>query len=62
MEELGEERKMKKKVAGVWGVLMWDAGGTPGELPKVVEYLKRGFDMKDLGKTKFCSWATDRTP
>ncbi|KAJ9545571.1 LOW QUALITY PROTEIN: hypothetical protein OSB04_025278 [Centaurea solstitialis] len=28
--------------------------GTPGELPKAVEYLKRGFEMKDLGKTKFC--------
>ncbi|KAJ9541765.1 hypothetical protein OSB04_028271 [Centaurea solstitialis] len=28
--------------------------GTPGELSKAVEYLKRGFEMKDLGKTKFC--------
>ncbi|KAJ9539329.1 hypothetical protein OSB04_032062 [Centaurea solstitialis] len=28
--------------------------GTSGELPKAVEYLKRGFEMKDLGKTKFC--------
>ncbi|KAJ0881424.1 putative RNA-directed DNA polymerase [Helianthus annuus] len=28
--------------------------GTPGELQKAVEYLKREFEMKDLGKTKFC--------
>ncbi|GJZ72565.1 hypothetical protein Tco_0636711 [Tanacetum coccineum] len=27
--------------------------GTPGELPKAVEYLKKEFEMKDLGKTKF---------
>ncbi|GJU80997.1 hypothetical protein Tco_1283362 [Tanacetum coccineum] len=25
-----------------------------GELPKAVEYLKKEFEMKDLGKTKFC--------
>ncbi|KAJ9551943.1 hypothetical protein OSB04_015988 [Centaurea solstitialis] len=28
--------------------------GTPGELPRAIECLKRGFEMKDLGKTKFC--------
>lgn len=28
--------------------------GTPGELPKAFEYLKKEFEMKDLGKTKFC--------
>ena len=28
--------------------------GTPGELPRAIEYLKRGFEMKDLRKTKFC--------
>ncbi|GKC87238.1 copia protein [Tanacetum coccineum] len=28
--------------------------GTPGELPKAIECLKREFEMKDLGKTKFC--------
>ncbi|GKA22242.1 retrovirus-related pol polyprotein from transposon TNT 1-94 [Tanacetum coccineum] len=28
--------------------------GTPGELPKAVEYLKKEFEMKDFGKTKFC--------
>ncbi|KAJ9562984.1 hypothetical protein OSB04_008144 [Centaurea solstitialis] len=28
--------------------------GTPGELPRAVEYLKWGFEMKDLGKAKFC--------
>ena len=28
--------------------------GTPGELQRVVKYLKREFEMKDLGKTKFC--------
>ncbi|KAJ9547136.1 hypothetical protein OSB04_019679 [Centaurea solstitialis] len=28
--------------------------GTPGELLRAIECLKRGFEMKDLGKTKFC--------
>ncbi|GJY38322.1 retrovirus-related pol polyprotein from transposon TNT 1-94 [Tanacetum coccineum] len=28
--------------------------GTLGELPKAIECLKREFEMKDLGKTKFC--------
>ena len=28
--------------------------GTPGELQKTAEYLKREFEMKDLGKTKYC--------
>ena len=28
--------------------------GTPGELSKAVDYLKKEFEMKDLGKTKFC--------
>ncbi|KAM1346510.1 hypothetical protein ACFX2H_035548 [Malus domestica] len=28
--------------------------GTPEELNKAAEYLKREFEMKDLGKTKFC--------
>ncbi|GJW23274.1 retrovirus-related pol polyprotein from transposon TNT 1-94 [Tanacetum coccineum] len=28
--------------------------GTPGELPKAIECLKGEFEMKDLGKTKFC--------
>jgi len=28
--------------------------GTPEEIPKAVECLKKEFEMKDLGKTKFC--------
>ena len=28
--------------------------GTPKELTKTAEYLKKEFEMKDLGKTKFC--------
>ncbi|KAI3821171.1 hypothetical protein L1987_08729 [Smallanthus sonchifolius] len=28
--------------------------GTPRELHKAIEYLKKEFEMKDLGKTKFC--------
>ena len=28
--------------------------GTPEELPKAVEILKKEFEMKDFGKTKFC--------
>ena len=28
--------------------------GTPEELIETAKYLKRGFEMKDLGKTKFC--------
>ena len=28
--------------------------GTPQELIKTTNYLKREFEMKDLGKTKFC--------
>ncbi|KAL0533448.1 hypothetical protein IC582_030288 [Cucumis melo] len=28
--------------------------GTPKELSKAIEYLKKEFEMKDLGKTKFC--------
>ncbi|KAL0551378.1 hypothetical protein IC582_010464 [Cucumis melo] len=28
--------------------------GTPEELSKAIEYLKNEFEMKDLGKTKFC--------
>ena len=28
--------------------------GTPEELIKIAEYLKKEFEMKDLGKTKFC--------
>ncbi|XP_076956929.1 uncharacterized protein LOC143632248 [Bidens hawaiensis] len=28
--------------------------GTPRKLQKAIEYLKREFEMKDLGKTKFC--------
>ena len=28
--------------------------GTPEELSKTVEYLKKEFEFKDLGKTKFC--------
>ena len=28
--------------------------GTPGELLKTAEYLKNEFEMKDLGKTKYC--------
>jgi len=28
--------------------------GTPEELPKVIDCLKKKFEMKDLGKTKFC--------
>ena len=28
--------------------------GTPKELTKTKNYLKKEFEMKDLGKTKFC--------
>ena len=28
--------------------------GTPEELTKTADYLKNEFEMKDLGKTKFC--------
>ena len=28
--------------------------GTPEELTKIAKYLKKKFEMKDLGKTKFC--------
>ena len=28
--------------------------GTSGEIYQTVEYLKKEFEMKDLGKTKFC--------
>ena len=28
--------------------------GTPEELAKTVEYLKKEFEVKDLGKTKLC--------
>ena len=28
--------------------------GTPKELTKTADYLKNEFEMKDLGKTKFC--------
>ena len=28
--------------------------GTSGEISQTVEYLKKEFEMKDLGKTKFC--------
>ncbi|KAL0549821.1 hypothetical protein IC582_014310 [Cucumis melo] len=28
--------------------------GSPEELSKAIEYLKKKFEMKDLGKTKFC--------
>jgi hypothetical protein len=28
--------------------------GTPKELTKTTDYLKNEFEMKDLGKTKFC--------
>ena len=28
--------------------------GTPEELPKAIDCLKKEFEMKDLGKTKFC--------
>ncbi|KAJ9553648.1 hypothetical protein OSB04_017693 [Centaurea solstitialis] len=38
----------------VFGTVVRTPEGTPGELPKVMKYLKRGFEMKDLGKTKFC--------
>jgi hypothetical protein len=27
--------------------------GTPREIPKIVNYLKKEFEMKDLGKIKF---------
>ena len=30
--------------------------GTPEELPKAIDCLKKEFEMKDLGKTKFLSW------
>ena len=28
--------------------------GTPKELTRTINYLKNEFEMKDLGKTKFC--------
>ena len=28
--------------------------GTPEEVQKEIEYLKKEFEMKDLGKTKIC--------
>ena len=28
--------------------------GTPEELTRTTKYLKKEFEMKDLGKTKFC--------
>ena len=28
--------------------------GTPKELTRITNYLKNEFEMKDLGKTKFC--------
>ena len=28
--------------------------GTPEEVQKAIEYLKKEFEMKDLGKTKIC--------
>ena len=28
--------------------------GTPEELQKIADYLKHEFEMKDLGKTKYC--------
>ena len=30
--------------------------GTPEELIKTIDYLKKKFEMKDLGKTKYCLW------
>ena len=34
--------------------------GTPEELTRTTNYLKREFEMKDIEKTKFLSWDTDR--
>ena len=34
--------------------------GTPKELTKTAEYLKKEFEMKDLGKIKFCIGPADR--
>ena len=34
--------------------------GTPEELTRTTNYLKKEFEMKDLGKTKFCLGPTDR--
>ena len=28
--------------------------GTPEEIIKTIDYLKKGFEMKDLRKTKYC--------
>ena len=28
--------------------------GTPKELIKIIDYLNKEFEMKDLGKTKYC--------
>ena len=30
--------------------------GTPKELEETADYLKKIFEMKDLGKTRFCLW------
>ena len=34
--------------------------GTPEELTRITNYLKKEFEMKDLGKTKFLSRPTNR--
>ena len=35
--------------------------GTPEELSNIVNYLKKEFEMKDLGRTKFCLGLSSNT-
>ena len=48
-----------KKVATVFAIIAiyvddLNLIGTPEELIKTIDYLKKEFEMKDLGKTKYC--------
>ena len=36
--------------------------GTLDKFPRAIKYLKKGFEMKDLRKTKFCLGRQNRTP
>ena len=47
---------LKKKHFVIIAVFVNDLSiiGPPEELPKTINYLKKEFEMKDLGKTKFC--------
>jgi hypothetical protein len=49
---------LKKSISGFAIVAVYvddlNIVGTPEELTKTADYLKNEFEMKDLGKTKFC--------